>query len=48
MIDAQPGDNGWIVPLAVCAGAAVRARAGEDALAAVTPLWGGRPPGRTG
>jgi ergothioneine biosynthesis glutamate--cysteine ligase EgtA len=44
MIDAQPGD-GWIVPLAVCCALLSDARAEEAALAAVAPLWGGRPPG---
>jgi glutamate--cysteine ligase len=45
MIDAQPGGAGWIVPLAVCAALLSDARAGEDALTAVAPLWGGSPPG---
>ena len=40
MIDAQPGDNGWIVPLAVCWALLSDAQAGEDALAAVTPARG--------
>ena len=40
MIDAQPGD-GWIVPLAVCWALLSDAAAGEAALAAVAPLWGG-------
>ncbi len=44
MIDAQPGD-GWIVPLAVCWGLLSDAAAGDAALAAVAPLWGGQPPG---
>ncbi|HVT70387.1 MAG TPA: glutamate-cysteine ligase family protein, partial [Trebonia sp.] len=44
MIDAQPGD-GWIVPLAVSSALLSDARAGEAALAAVTPLWRGRLPG---
>jgi glutamate--cysteine ligase len=45
MIDAQPGGAGWIVPLAVCAALLSDARAGEAALTAVAPLWGGHPPG---
>jgi glutamate--cysteine ligase len=45
MIDAQPGDDGWIVPLAVCCALLSDARAGDAALAAVAPLWDGRPPG---
>jgi glutamate--cysteine ligase len=44
MIDAQPG-SGWIVPLAVCCALLSDAQAEEAALAAVEPLWGGRPPG---
>jgi glutamate--cysteine ligase len=44
MIDAQPGD-GWIVPLAVCWALLSDAVAGDAALAAVAPLWGGQPPG---
>jgi ergothioneine biosynthesis glutamate--cysteine ligase EgtA len=44
MIDAQPGD-GWIVPLAVCWALLSDAAAGDAALAAVAPLWGGQPPG---
>jgi ergothioneine biosynthesis glutamate--cysteine ligase EgtA len=42
MIDAQPGD-GWIVPLAVSSALLSDTRAGEAALAAVAPLWAGRP-----
>ena len=45
MIDAQPGTDGWIVPLAVCWALLADARAGEAALAAVAPLWDGQPPG---
>jgi hypothetical protein len=45
MIDAQPGDDGWIVPLAVCTALLSDARATDAALAAVAPLWGGMPPG---
>jgi ergothioneine biosynthesis glutamate--cysteine ligase EgtA len=44
MIDAQP-DDGWVVPLAVCWALLSDAQAGDAALAAVAPLWGGRPPG---
>ncbi|HTR91806.1 MAG TPA: ergothioneine biosynthesis glutamate--cysteine ligase EgtA [Trebonia sp.] len=43
MIDAQPGDDGWIVPVAVTAGLLADAAAGEAALAALAPLWGGHP-----
>jgi len=46
MIDAQPGD-GWIVPLAVCCALLSDAVASQAALAAVSPLWGGQPPGWT-
>jgi glutamate--cysteine ligase len=45
MIDAQPGSDGWIVPLAVCWALLADARAGEAALAAVAPLWDGKAPG---
>jgi glutamate--cysteine ligase len=45
MIDAQPGDEGWIVPLAVCSALLSDAQAGEEALAAVAPLWDRRPVG---
>jgi glutamate--cysteine ligase len=48
MIDAQPGTDGWIVPLAVCWALLSDARAGEAALAAVAPLWDGQPPGAGG
>jgi glutamate--cysteine ligase len=48
MIDAQSGEDGWIVPLAVCTALLSDARAAEAALAAVAPLWGGRPPGWPG
>jgi glutamate--cysteine ligase len=44
MIDAQPGD-GWVVPLAVCWALLSDAEAGDAALAAVAPLWGGQRPG---
>ena len=44
MIDAQPGD-GWIVPLAVCSALSSDAVACDAALAAVAPLWAGRPYG---
>ena len=47
MIDAQPGD-GWIVPLAVSTALLSDAKAGDAALAAVEPLWDGRPPGDEG
>ena len=47
MIDAQPGD-GWIVPLAVTSALLSDAKAGDAALAAVEPLWEGRPPGDEG
>jgi len=47
MIDAQPGD-GWIVPLAVSSALLSDAKAGDAALAAVEPLWEGRPPGDEG
>jgi ergothioneine biosynthesis glutamate--cysteine ligase EgtA len=47
MIDAQPGD-GWIVPLAVSSALLSDAKAGDAALAAVEPLWDGRPPGDEG
>lgn len=47
MIDAQPGD-GWIVPLAVSGALLSDAQASGAALAAVEPLWGGRPPGEDG
>jgi glutamate--cysteine ligase len=40
MIDAQPGD-GWIVPLGVCCALLSDAEAGDAALAAAAPLWGG-------
>src|ERR1700733_12944295 len=43
MIDAQRGD-GWIVPLAVSSALLSDAKAGDAALAAVEPLWDGRPP----
>ncbi len=42
MIDAQRGD-GWVVPLAVTAALLSDAAAGEAALAALAPLWDGRP-----
>jgi glutamate--cysteine ligase len=48
MIDAQPGADGWIVPLAVCWALLSEPRAGDAALDAVTPLWGGQPPGGAG
>jgi glutamate--cysteine ligase len=48
MIDAQPGSDGWIVPLAVCWALLADARAGETALEAVAPLWDGHPPGSGG
>jgi glutamate--cysteine ligase len=47
MIDAQPGD-GWIVPLAVSSALLSDAQASDAALAAVEPLWEGRPPGDEG
>jgi glutamate--cysteine ligase len=47
MIDAQSGD-GWIVPLAVSTALLSDAKAGDAALAAVEPLWDGRPPGDEG
>ena len=47
MIDAQRGD-GWIVPLAVCSALLADERASDAALAAVAPLWDGRPPGWPG
>jgi len=44
MIDAQPG-AGWVVPLALSWALLTDERAGDAALAAVAPLWDGRPPG---
>jgi glutamate--cysteine ligase len=41
MIDAQQGDDGWIVPLAVASALLSDAAAGQAALAAVAPLWAG-------
>lgn len=43
MIDAQPGDDGWIVPLAVTTALLSDPRAAEDALAAAERLWPGSP-----
>jgi len=43
MIDAQPGNDGWVVPLAVCWALLADERAGDAALAAVAPLWDGDP-----
>lgn len=41
MIDAQPGDDGWVVPLAVVTALADDERAADAAMAAVEPLWDG-------
>lgn len=39
VIDAQPGEDGWIVPVAVVAALAGDERAADAAMAAVQPLW---------
>jgi glutamate--cysteine ligase len=41
VIDAQPGDDGWMVPLAVVSALADDERAADAAMAAVEPLWAG-------
>lgn len=43
MIDAQPGDDGWIVPLAVTAALLSDETAAEAALAAAERIWPGAP-----
>jgi glutamate--cysteine ligase len=39
MIDAQPGDDGWIIPVALVAALAEDPAAAEAALAAAEPVW---------
>ncbi|MCL2581578.1 MAG: ergothioneine biosynthesis glutamate--cysteine ligase EgtA [Streptosporangiales bacterium] len=43
MIDAQPGDDGWIVPLAVTTALLSDPRAADEALAAAERIWPGSP-----
>ena len=39
MIDAQPGDDGWIIPVALVAALADDPVAAQEAMAAVEPVW---------
>jgi len=39
MIDAQPGDDGWIVPVALVAALAEDPLAAQEAMAAAEPVW---------